>query len=71
MPRMEVIRRSFVTQTELKGGVKIAHFNAKTVYIDLDNDYDHVTVWTRQFMYIQGQMIKLEAWTPTFIPNED
>lgn len=51
MPRMENIRRSFTARTELKG-VKIAHFNAKTVYIDLDNEYDHVTVWTRQTMYI-------------------
>lgn len=71
MPRMEVIIRSFVAQTELKGGVKIAHFNAMTIYIDLDNEYDNVTVWTKQSMYIQGQMMKLEASTPKFNPNED
>ncbi|OIT34028.1 hypothetical protein A4A49_17904 [Nicotiana attenuata] len=71
MPRMEVIRRSFVAQAELKGGVKIAHFNARTVYIDLDNEYDHATVWGKQYMYIQGQMMKLKACTPAFKPNED
>ncbi|OIT20579.1 hypothetical protein A4A49_56079, partial [Nicotiana attenuata] len=71
MPRMEVIRKSFIAQTELRGGVKIAHFNARTVYIDLDNEYDHSTVWGKQFMYIQGQMMKLEAWSPAFKPNED
>ncbi|OIT33273.1 hypothetical protein A4A49_24576 [Nicotiana attenuata] len=70
MPRMEVIRRSFITQTELKGGVKIAHLYANTVNIDLDNEYDHATVWNKQFMYIQGQMMKLEVWTPLFKPNE-
>lgn len=71
MPKMEVIRKSFIAQTELRGGVKIAHYNARTVYIDLDNKYDHATVWTMQYMYIQGQMMKLEAWNPTFKPNED
>ncbi|OIT40396.1 hypothetical protein A4A49_07963, partial [Nicotiana attenuata] len=71
MPRMEVIRKSFITQTEVRGGVKIAHFNAKTVYIDLDNEYDHSTVWSKQYMYIQGQMMRIEAWNPIFKPNED
>ncbi|OIT22008.1 hypothetical protein A4A49_34198 [Nicotiana attenuata] len=68
---MEVIRRSFTAQTELRGGVKIVHFNARTVYIDLDNEYDHTTVWTKQYMYIQGQRMNLQAWTPSFKPNED
>nr|XP_016479403.1 PREDICTED: uncharacterized protein LOC107800694 [Nicotiana tabacum] len=71
MPRMEVIRRSFIAQTKLRGGVKIAHFNARTVYIDLDNKYDHTTVWKKTFMYIQGQRMELQAWTPNFNPNED
>lgn len=68
---MEVIRRSFVTRTKLKGGVKIAHFNSRTVYIDLDNEYYHATIWNKQYMYIQGQMIKLEAWSPLFNHNKD
>ncbi|OIT21110.1 hypothetical protein A4A49_41049 [Nicotiana attenuata] len=45
MPRMEIIRKSFIAQTQLRGPVKIAHFNARTVYIDLENEYDHSTVW--------------------------
>lgn len=44
MPRMELIRRCFIAQIKLKGGVKIDHFNARTVYIDLDNEYDNTTV---------------------------
>lgn len=68
---MEVIRKSFIAQTELRGGVKIAHFNAETVYIDLDNEYDPSTVWSKQHMYIQGQMMRIEAWNPIFKPNED
>ncbi|OIT08479.1 hypothetical protein A4A49_00874 [Nicotiana attenuata] len=71
MPRMEIIRKSFIAQTELRRPVKIAHFNARTVYIDLENEYDHSTVWGKQYMYIQGQMMKLEAWSPAFKPNED
>ncbi|OIT37878.1 hypothetical protein A4A49_09983 [Nicotiana attenuata] len=53
MLRMEVSRRSFITHTKLKGGVKIAHFNSKTMYIDLNNEYDHATVWNKRYMYIQ------------------
>ncbi|OIT08476.1 hypothetical protein A4A49_52017 [Nicotiana attenuata] len=41
--RIEVIRRSFIDQTELRGAVKITYFNARTVYIDLDNEFDHST----------------------------
>lgn len=66
MPKIKVIRRSFITQTELKGGVEIAHFNSRTIYIDLDNEYDYTIVWNKQYMYIQGQMMKLEAWSLLF-----
>lgn len=44
MPRMEVIRKGFIDQTELRGPVKIAHFSARTVYIKLENEYDHSTI---------------------------
>lgn len=43
MPKVEMIR-SFILQTQLSGGVKIAHFNARHVYIDLDNELDYITV---------------------------
>ncbi|KAH0650165.1 hypothetical protein KY284_030077 [Solanum tuberosum] len=44
MPKMEMIRKSFTLQTQLTGGVKIAHYNSRHVYIDLDNEFDYVTV---------------------------
>lgn len=52
MPKMEVIRKQFILQTELKGGVKITHYNARHLYIDLENEYDHSTVWSKGKMYI-------------------
>ncbi|KAG5613698.1 hypothetical protein H5410_013522 [Solanum commersonii] len=54
MPKMELIRKSFTLQTQLTGGVKITHFNSRHVYIDLDNEFDYVTVWTKQRMTIEG-----------------
>lgn len=48
MPKFELIRRSFILQTQITGGVKIAHFNATHVYIDLDNEVDYIAFWTRQ-----------------------
>ncbi|KAH0693023.1 hypothetical protein KY290_021190 [Solanum tuberosum] len=64
MPKMEVIRRSFSAQTHLTGGVKIAHFNSRHIYIDFDNEADHVTVWTKQKMFIAGHQMKLQMWSP-------
>ncbi|KAG5568528.1 hypothetical protein H5410_064452 [Solanum commersonii] len=43
MPKMELIRKSFIIQTQLSGGVKIAHYNSRHVYIDLDNELDYIT----------------------------
>lgn len=40
MPKVELIRNNFIFQTQLSGGVKIAHFNSRHVYIDLDNELD-------------------------------
>ncbi|XP_055801305.1 uncharacterized protein LOC129870518 [Solanum dulcamara] len=77
MPKIELIRRSFILQTQLcvcvwgGGGVKIAHFNAKHVYIDLDNEMDYITVWTKQGMTIEGQIMRIQTWTPTFRPEEE
>ncbi|KAG5568620.1 hypothetical protein H5410_064371, partial [Solanum commersonii] len=66
MPRMELIRKSFIAQTQLIGGVKITHFNSRHIYIDLDNEADHISVWTKQRMFVAGQSMKLQVWTPTF-----
>lgn len=45
--RMKVIRKSFFAQTQLVGSVKIAHLNSRHIYIDLDNEANHITVWTK------------------------
>ncbi|KAG5586020.1 hypothetical protein H5410_046454 [Solanum commersonii] len=72
MPKMELIRRSFTLQTQLTGGgVKISHYNSRHVYIDLDNEFDYVTVWTKQKMSIEGQIMRIQAWTPEFTPEEE
>ncbi|TMX04713.1 hypothetical protein EJD97_005592, partial [Solanum chilense] len=71
MPRIELIRKNFILQTQLSGGVKIAHFNSRHVYIDLDNELDYNMVWTKQRMTIAGQVMRIQAWTPNFTPEEE
>ncbi|KAG5606089.1 hypothetical protein H5410_027581 [Solanum commersonii] len=71
MPKMEAIKKSFIAQTQLTGGVKIAHFNSRHIYIDLDNEADHISVWTKQKMCIAGQSMKLQMWTPIFKLTEE
>lgn len=31
----------------------------------------HPTVWSKEKMYIQGQMMQFQLWTPTFNPDEE
>ncbi|KAH0712245.1 hypothetical protein KY289_008204 [Solanum tuberosum] len=71
MPKMELIRKSFTLQTQLTGGVNIAHYNARHVFIDLENELDYNTVWTQQRMTIEGKLMRIQTWTPTFTPEEE
>ncbi|KAH0639205.1 hypothetical protein KY285_035791 [Solanum tuberosum] len=71
MPKVELIRNNFILQTQLSGGVKIAHFNSRHVYIDLDNELDYNMVWTKQRMSIAGQVMRIQVWTPNFKPAEE
>ena len=71
MPKVELIRKNFILQTQLSGGVNIAHFNSRHVYIDLDNELDYNMVWTKQRMTIAGQIMRIQAWTPSFKPDEE
>lgn len=41
------------------------------MYIDLDNELDYITVLTKQRMSIEGQLLRIQLWTPTFQPEEE
>lgn len=71
MPKIELIRKNFILQNQLTRGVKIAHFNARHVYVDLDNELDYVTIWTKQKMHIERHLMRIQTWTPTFCPEEE
>ncbi|KAH0664057.1 hypothetical protein KY284_028988 [Solanum tuberosum] len=71
MPKIELIRKSFVVQTQLNGVVNIAHYNGKHVFIDLENELYYNTVWTQQRMNIEGKLMRIQAWTPNFRPEEE
>ncbi|KAH0693465.1 hypothetical protein KY285_020562 [Solanum tuberosum] len=60
MPQVELIRKKFHSTDSVIGGVKIAHYNARHVYIDLDNELDYNTVWTKQMMNIAGQLMRIQ-----------
>ncbi|XP_069150682.1 uncharacterized protein [Solanum lycopersicum] len=71
MPRVDLIRKNFILRTQLSVGVKITHFNSRHVYIDLDNELDYNMVMTKQTMSIAGQVMRIQAWTPSFKPEEE
>lgn len=60
MPKMEVIRKSFIAQTYLIGNSKIAHNNSSDIYIDFDNEADQINVWTKQKIFIAGHSMKIQ-----------
>lgn len=71
MPKFELIRKSFIQQAQLTGGVNITRFNARHIYIDLANEEDHISIWNKQNMYIEGQLMRLQVRTPTFTPKKE
>lgn len=60
MPKMDVIRKSFIAQTHLIGNVKIAHYYSRHIYIDFDNEVDHINVLTKKKMFIAGHSMKIQ-----------
>ncbi|KAH0712326.1 hypothetical protein KY289_008285 [Solanum tuberosum] len=71
MPKVDPIRNNFILQTQLSGGVKIAHFNSRHVYIDLDIELDYNMDWTKQRMTISSKVMRIQVWTPSFKPAEE
>lgn len=61
MCKMVIVRREVLLQTNLKGGVKLTHFNLRHLYIDMDNAHDHATIWSKGKMYIEGQLMRIQV----------
>ena len=70
MPKMEIVNKSFILHTQLTESVKVTHFNSIHVYIDLGNEFDYQTFWTKIRMNIEGQLMRLQTWTPDFTSKE-
>lgn len=60
MPKIYLIRKSFISQTQLSGGVNIAHDNQRHVIIGLNNELYFNTVWTQHMMTIEGTDMRLK-----------
>ena len=70
MPKMELVRKSFILKTQLTRSVKITHLNARHVYIDHDNEFNYQKIWTNLRMNIEGQVMRIQTWTPNFTLEE-
>lgn len=49
-----------------KGNVKIGVYDYSTVFLDFTNEHDFKSVWYRRSVEIEGQVMRLEKWTPDF-----
>lgn len=71
MPKVELIRKHFIQQTQLIRGVKITHFSARHIYNDLDNEEDNYTIWNKQKMFSEWKIMRIQKLTPTFTPEKE
>lgn len=71
MPKMEFVRKDNILQIPLTRSVKITHFNARHVYIDLHNEFDYQTIWKKFRMNIEGQVTIIQAWTPDLTQEKE
>lgn len=68
-PNIEELRKLFVSQFHLKGTVKIAYYDYKTVYIDFSNEVDFNHIYFKPFVNIGSYTMKILRWTPNFRPD--
>lgn len=54
MPKMEIIRKQFIVQTKLRGGVKLSYFNSRHLYIHLVNEGDQAIFWSKEEFIFKG-----------------
>ena len=69
--KMELVRKGFIHQNQLIRSLKIIYFNARHVYIDLDNEFDYQIVWEKLRMNIAGKVMRIQTWTRDFTPEEE
>ena len=67
--KMELVRKGFIHQNQLIRSLKITYFNARHVYIDLDNEFDYQIVWEKLRKNIAGKVMRIQTWTRDFYPG--
>lgn len=68
-PKMDELRKLFVSHIPLKGTVKIAYFDHSQVYMDFTNESDYNHVYFRIFLHMGPSSMKIVTWTPDFVPG--
>ena len=68
---MELVRKIFILETQFIRCVKIIHFNARHVYIDIDNKFDYQTILMKLTINIEGHVMRIKTWTPDFTPEKE
>ncbi|XP_060210382.1 uncharacterized protein LOC132637284 [Lycium barbarum] len=70
-PPMEDIRKSFVSQFQLRRTPKIAYFDPEHVYIDFYNEVDYTHIQSKTYVYIDECPMKVLKWSPDFTPKKE
>lgn len=68
---MEEVRELFVSHYHLKGNVKIAYYDYKTVYINFTNEIDFNHIYFKWFIYLGQYTTKVMKWTRDFKSEQE
>ncbi|WMV09467.1 hypothetical protein MTR67_002852 [Solanum verrucosum] len=71
-PSIEKIRTEFVKIVPLKGSVKIGVKDLKHVFIDVENEEDFKTIYSKNFINLDEEnSMKIQKWSTKFKPEAD
>ncbi|KAG9457830.1 hypothetical protein H6P81_002338 [Aristolochia fimbriata] len=69
-PSLSQIREWATAKWRLKGLWSITLLDHRHVFVTLDNEDDMVRVWARNRWFVEGHLMKVFKWFPTFVPSQ-
>ncbi|KAL2228171.1 UNVERIFIED_CONTAM: hypothetical protein Sindi_1796800 [Sesamum indicum] len=60
-----------IAGTDIKNKFTVSMLNNRHVLISLSCEADYTRLWLRRIWYIQGYLMRIFKWTPTFTPSQE
>lgn len=70
VPSLERVKEWAANEWQLEGGCSITMLDQTHVFMRFGNEGDMIRVWPRNRWYVDGNLMKVFKWTPTFRPTD-